>query len=606
MRWSGAGVAALLVGLPYAAAAPAAQPPQPPTFRTEASLVRVDVTVVDHDGEPVSTLAAEDFTVEEDGIPQTVQSFKFVSADGRPPAGEDVSLAIRSPEHAAAEAARDDVRVFLIFWDEYHIGRFVDAIQGRKALTDFVTSAFGPTDLVALMDPLLPVSALRFTRDHAELAARIQKLEGRFGVYVPTRSAAEDAQTGRRDVARVRSEVTLSAVQSAAVHLGSLKEGRKSIIFVTEGLPGLGYDESSLVQEMTAAANTNNVAVYTLDPRGLNGYDSGQLRTISANTGGQAFVSTNTPARALRQVVKDASAFYLLGYASTRNPTDGRYHTIKVRVKRSGVDVLARKGYWAPKLADMERARTEAAAADAVPSDVTSAWAVLSTARADRTLDVWAGAARGADRQPEVTVAWTPRSQPARPGQAAGSAPTVAITARGPGGERMFDAPLDAGRLTFTASPGLLNLQVTVHDASGDTIDEYMRSIVVPDLSGPGLALSSPVVLRARNASDARTIAGATDAAPFAGREFVRTDRVFVRFAVYGASASEAVASAHLLSRTGSPLVELPVTANRGVETAYQIELPLASTARGDFLLAIEAEHGTEKARVLVPIRVVP
>src|SRR6266849_2866372 len=417
MRRSGVAFAAALVGLAYAAA-PAAQPPQPPTFRSEASLVRVDVTVADHDGEPVTTLASDDFEVVEDGIPQTVQSFKFVSADGRPPAGEDVSLAIRSPEHAAAEAARDDVRVFLIFWDEYHIGRFVDAIQGRKALTDFVTSAFGPTDLVALMDPLLPVTALRFTRDRAELAARIQKLEGRFGVYVPTRSAAEDAQTGRRDIARVRSEVTLSAMQSAAVHLGSLKEGRKAIIFVTEGLPGLGYDESSLVKEMTAAANTNNVAVYTLDPRGLNAYDSGQLRTISANTGGQAFVSTNTPARALRQVVRDASAFYLLGYASTRNPTDGKYHTIKVRVKRSRVDVLARKGYWAPKLADMERARTEAAAADAVPSDVTSAWAVLSTARADRTFDVWTGAARGADRQPEVTVAWTPRSQPARPGQA--------------------------------------------------------------------------------------------------------------------------------------------------------------------------------------------
>ena len=613
MRRSGVAFAAALVGLAYAAA-PAAQPPQPPTFRSEASLVRVDVAVVDHDGEPVTTLASDDFEVVEDGIPQTVQSFKFVSADGRPPAGEDVSLAIRSPEHAAAEAARDDVRVFLIFWDEYHIGRFVDAIQGRKALTDFVTSAFGPTDLVALMDPLLPVSALRFTRDRAELAARIQKLEGRFGVYVPTRSAAEDAQTGRRDIARVRSEVTLSAMQSAAVHLGSLKEGRKAIVFVTEGLPGLGYDESSLVQEMTAAANTNNVAVYTLDPRGLNAYDSGQLRTISANTGGQAFVSTNTPARALRQVVRDASAFYLLGYASTRNPTDGKYHTIKVRVKRSRVDVLARKGYWAPKLADMERARAEAAAADAVPADVTSAWAVLSTARAGRTLDVWTGAARGADRQPEVTVAWTPfdgaqgrpRSQPAQPGQAAGGGRTVAITARGPGGERMFDAPLDAGRLTFAAAPGLLNLQVTLRDAAGDTIEEYTRSIVVPDLSTPGLALSSPVVVRARNVWDARTIAGAADAAPFAGSEFVRTDRVFVRFAVYGASASEAVASAHLLSRTGSPLVKLPVTANAAVETAYQIELPLASTARGDFLIAIEAEHGTEKARVLVPIRVVP
>src|SRR6185295_11825202 len=119
---------------------------------------------------------------------------------------------------------RDEVRVFVIFWDEYHIGRFADAIRGRKALSDFVTSGFGPTDLVALMDPLLPVDALRFSRDRADLANRIRKLEGRFGVYMPTRSAAEDAQLERRDIARVRSEVTLSAMKSAAVHLGSVKE----------------------------------------------------------------------------------------------------------------------------------------------------------------------------------------------------------------------------------------------------------------------------------------------------------------------------------------------------------------------------------------------
>src|SRR6478735_1666279 len=80
-------------------------PPQPPIFRAEANLVRVDVTVVDRHGEPVASLTAEDFAVEEDGVPQTVQSFKFVSADGRPPAGDETSLAIRSPEHAAAEAA---------------------------------------------------------------------------------------------------------------------------------------------------------------------------------------------------------------------------------------------------------------------------------------------------------------------------------------------------------------------------------------------------------------------------------------------------------------------------------------------------------------------
>ena len=43
------------------------------------------------------------------------------------------------PEHAAAEAARDEVRVFVIFWDEYHIGRFAEAIKGRRALSSFVS-----------------------------------------------------------------------------------------------------------------------------------------------------------------------------------------------------------------------------------------------------------------------------------------------------------------------------------------------------------------------------------------------------------------------------------------------------------------------------------
>lgn len=574
------------------------QPPQPPTFRAEANLVRVDVTVVDRRGEPVSTLTADDFTVEEDGAPQTVQSFKFVSADGQPSAGDSDALAIRSPEHAAAEAARDDVRVFVIFWDDYHIDRFISAIQGRKALTDFVASAFGPTDLVALMDPLLPMDALRFTRDRGDLAVRITKLKGRFGEYMPVRGALEEAQLGR-DVERLRSEVTLSAMTSAAVHLGSLKEGRKTIIFVSEGIPALGRDQLGLVQKMTDTANNNNVAIYTLDPRGLTGGYADVLRTIAENTGGQAMVNTNTPAAALRQVIKDASAFYLLGYPSIRNPTDGKFHKISVRVRRPGVDVRARKGYWAPSLTEVEHARAEAAAADARPADVTSAMAAMSAPRADRMLDLWIGTARGVDRQPEVTVAWTPR-----PGRTPGRGWTVSVTSRSAGGTRGLDGPLETGRLTFTAPPGPLRLDVTMKDAGGNAVDEEARSITVPDLSGADLALSSPVVLRARNLAEARTIAAAADAAPFAGREFVRTDRLFVRFAVY--AAAQAVASAHLLSRAGAPLAELAVTARPGIEGGYQIDLPLSSTARGDYLLAVEAVDRARKARALVPLRVVP
>src|SRR5688572_9506458 len=91
-------------------------PHRPPTFRGGTDLVRVDVTVIDRRGDPVTSLTPDDFELWDNGQPQAITSFKFVEANGRA-ADDDVSLAIRHAGHAAAEAARDDVRVFLIFWD---------------------------------------------------------------------------------------------------------------------------------------------------------------------------------------------------------------------------------------------------------------------------------------------------------------------------------------------------------------------------------------------------------------------------------------------------------------------------------------------------------
>jgi hypothetical protein len=87
-------VAAALAGMTLLAQQ--APPQQPPIFRSGANLVRVDVTVLDHQGLPVTSLTADDFEVEEDGVPQAVQTFKFVSADGQPPAGDDTSLDSRA------------------------------------------------------------------------------------------------------------------------------------------------------------------------------------------------------------------------------------------------------------------------------------------------------------------------------------------------------------------------------------------------------------------------------------------------------------------------------------------------------------------------------
>jgi len=577
-----------------------AQPPQEqPTFRTGAALVRVDVTVTDRRGEPVNSLTADDFSIQEDGVPQAVATFKLVSADGRPAEDDDTSLPIRSPEHAASEAARDDVRVFLIFWDEYHIHRFPAAIVARRALADFVGSAFGPTDLVALMDPLTPTDAIRWTRNRTDLVQAVHKLEGRYREYTPVRSVLEEAQLMRRDVERVRTEVTISAVKSAASYLGGLREGRKAIILVSEGLPALDRsDEPSLLQDLVRTANNNNTAIYTLDPRGLGAGVSDQLMMLSDNTGAEAFVNTNNPEKALRQVVKDASAFYLLGYASTRNPADGKFHQIKVRVKRPGIEVRARKGYWAPTLDDMTRAAKEAAAA---PSDEISTALLPLATRSERALDLWIGTSWTASNTPQVLVTWVPRStRSAREGS------TLAIVAqREDGRMETFEAPFDGRRFVFEAEPGALQLRTTLRDAHGDTLDEETRTLSVPDLVHASVALGSPIVIRAANAVELRAVHADRNPFPFPGREFTRTDRAFVRFNVYGDHAAEAVVSARLLSRVGSALRTLPVAPPSPQVDTHEIDLPLAALARGDYLVEITATAGDDRAEVLVPLRVV-
>ena len=57
----------------------------------------------------------------------------------------------------------------------------------------------------------------------------------------------------------------------------------------------------------------------------------------------------------MKQIIRDSSGYYLLGYNSSQAPTDGKFHNIKVNVKRKGLEVRARKGYWAYTADDVAR-----------------------------------------------------------------------------------------------------------------------------------------------------------------------------------------------------------------------------------------------------------
>lgn len=606
-RWSRACV--LLVGLlPGIAAAQSPSDPadtqerQPAPFRSGTNLVRVDVSVMDKDGNPVRTLTADDFELRENGALQAISSFKLVDANGQPT--DDLSLPIRSREHAATEAARDDVRVFLIFWDEYHIDQFGSAVRAREQLTRFVLEAFGPTDLVGVMDPLTPISALRFTRDRRALAEQIRLLRGRRGIYVPARSAVEEAHLREaQDVERIRSQVTASALKSAIAHLGAIRQGRKAVVFLSEGLIRLGQDGVRVFSDLIRTANDNNTAIYTVDPRGLQAGGGGMmggmasmLAALADSTGAEPIIS-NDMTVALRKIVRHASAFYLLGYTPRNGQLDGKFREIKVRVRQSGVEVRARNGYWAPRGADVERARAVAAAA-ARPSPVTSALHQLEPDNSRRAADLWIGLTPVPDRTAvALQVAWT-----ARPGfenHPEAAAVSLAATAD----ERViFNGRVGEEGVVFEAPAGEVQLDFSIHDSTGEVIDRDQREFTVPSVDDTTLALSTPVVLRARSPAEFRLLAENRDPAPFAGREFSRTDRVLFRVRPYGSASSTAAVTAQLLGRRGNTLAELPIRSAAG--GGYVVDLPLSNLASGEFVVAIAARTAADSVETYVPLRV--
>jgi VWFA-related protein len=576
---------------------PAGQAPaQPPVFRGGTNQVRVDVTVLDRKGEPLTDLTREDFEVREDGLPQAIETIKLIEATGEAP-GDDTSLPIRSPHHAAAEASRDDIRVFVIFWDEYHIGEMAPAIRARAALTDFVQFAFGPTDLVALMDQLTPADAIRFTRNRRELAEQVHKLKGRQGVYIPPRSAVEEAQMYRaRDIEMLRSQVTASALESAIAFLGSIKEGRKSILFVSQTIGRVGHSPSDTFNWLDSTirmANANNTTIYAFDPRGLdmNTRTSDILHSLAEQTGGRQF-SNNAPAMSLREVVKNSRAFYLLGYASAANPADGKFHKIAVKVKRPGVEVKSRTGYFAPSLTDMDNARKAAAANEAPPEISKALEKLVDAPHVAVAGDLWAGAAPGPDGKPLVTVAWTPRE---------GSEAVVSIRASGKDGRVFYDGPLRSGRAAFDAAPGTLLIRRTLLETDGSLADRSDLELEIPDFAGAPLAISTPMLFRARTPLELRAIQSAAEPTPFAGRQFGRTDRVVVRFGVFGPGSKDATVTVALLSRLGAKLAAMPLKSTAG---GYEIDLSIGSIARGEYVFEIVASRGADQAKTLLSFRV--
>src|SRR6185503_15015104 len=167
------------------------------------------------------------------------------------------------------------------------------------------------------------------------------------------------------------------------------------------------------MQQVFNAAARMNTSIYPVDPRGLAVFEYGvekgvaitqdanalrqtqdTLQVLAANTDGRAIINRNDLAAGMKQIIRDSSAYYLLGYSSAQAPTDGKFHQIKVNVKRKGIEVRARKGYWAYTVDDVARANAPRKE-DTVPTAVATALNDLAAPARDRSAHFWIGTNRG-------------------------------------------------------------------------------------------------------------------------------------------------------------------------------------------------------------------
>jgi VWFA-related protein len=658
-------------------AEPQGDPAQQPTFRAGINFVRVDVIVTDGKGQPVTDLTLADFEVLEDGQAQKVEQFRLIRVDGNPPPGAPPPRELRNRIDEEVELSKDDVRLFVFFMDDYHV-RLGNSLSVKEPLVRFIQTQLRPNDVVGIMYPLTPLDGISFTRNMASVVSAIERFEGRKFDYRPRNAFEEQyARAPSEVVEQIRNQVVMTALRGLSTRLGGLREGRKAIIYVSEGLtvmlppqmrtadaslgtlgnpggrnPMMGEnnpreetasvfaeaDLYSQLRDVFTAANRNNAAIYTLDPRGLTAFEYGideavgprqdarslrltqdTLRTIAGETDGRAIVNRNDLAPGLAQIVRDSSYYYLLGYNSAQAPQDGKFHQITVRVRRRGADVRARKGYWALTADDITKATT---VTPETPKPIQQALASIATSvQAGKYVRTWLGTSRGEAGKTRVTLIWEPlpqqpgvrRDQP-QPGRVSviaadpkggdlvfrGRVPDAAVASTAPAPAP--GAPPVAGpqRLVFDAPPGALELRLSVEAVgAGGVLDSEIRTITIPDLTAPDAAISTPRVHRARTAVDFRTIAADATVVPAIAREFSRSERLLIRFDVYGNGTPTAV----LLNRNGQKMADIPVTAAT-IGGTHQIDLGLAAVAAGEYLIQITVKGATGEAQELIPLRI--
>ena len=380
---------------PAPQAGTAAGPASDTVIRIDVNLVQVDAVVTDSKNRRTTDLTAADFELWQDGKPQAITNFSYVSTKPAGAATARRTAAAKPPAKGEAPPPPPVLqpaevgRTLALVVDD--LGLAADNIAPvRNAIKKFLDEQMRPGDLVAIVRTSAGMGALQqFTTDKRLLYAALERVkygQSRVGLssFAPLGSAVRGSAAlnhFREDALAVGS---LGAIRFVVNAMASFP-GRKSVVLFTENIRLIfrgTTDEmvDAAVHQLSDAASRASVVIHAIDPRGMQNFEvtaedntahmsarrvsrvpaqreqemqhtEEGMFALSEATGGLFLHDSNDLGQALQKAAEDGDGYYLIGYhpdIHTFENSNGqpRFHKIEVKVKKAGLHVRSREGFF--------------------------------------------------------------------------------------------------------------------------------------------------------------------------------------------------------------------------------------------------------------------
>ena len=655
---------------------------QKATFSATSSLVIVDVTVKDKSGTAIENLSQADFSVFEDGKPQKISVFERqkLSLEPAPPEPaptlDDKMDLPETPQtvittESPGKVQYHDKRLMVMFFD-FSSMQIPEQLRAQESALKFLDTQITPSDMVAIMlyTTVIQVKT-NFTSNRAMLKDLINQLP--IGESTDMADAADNGDDNNEDTGAAfvadetefnvyNTDKKLQAIEDAVRMLAALPE-KKALVYFSSGVSKTGIENQAQLEASINAAVKANVSIFPIDARGLmadppgggaskaasrgtgifNGsaYNSQRaaindsqetLATLASDTGGKAFMDANDLSLGLVEAQKEYRSYYILGYYTTNDKTDGKYRRITVKLN-SGLSAKLefRQGYYADKVwgkfnaQDKEQKLQEALAAGDPVTDIPIAVEV----------DYF---------RVSPTAYFVPVSIKV-PGS------VIALAEKRAGGETEFDflgqilderktavgtvrdyikVKLDSGDAAklsrrnfhydagFTLAPGRYRMKFLVRENQSGKMGTFDTHFVVPDLAADSMMLKTSSVIWSNQREPIKAAVGTAEKStkkvvasnplilgeekivPSITKVFRRDQNLYITFDVYDAAPDPAntrsrriAVGMSLFNQKGvkafeaGPLKATEVASSRPNAVPVQLQVPLKGLAPGRYTCQI-------------------